>query len=196
MSRPRTCHMTTIALSYEDLAARIGVTVASVRRMAYRHRWHKTRGNDGRTLVHVPDEYFSKRDSVLGACHKTGHEAEPKTDPMASQMAALVAQLAAIRDELSGMAQRLAASEARASASEAVLDVERQRINELRQERDELRTERDNALERLNRNIDRLDRVQAEHYAEIATVRDQLARAESDRNRAIEALAAHSALPW
>ena len=218
--------MTTLTLTYDDLAQRLGITAPSVRRMVYRHRWHKTRGNDGRTLVDVPEEYFAKRDSALmagpKACHEAnhvasheaGHEASHvahhETSPVAAQLGALVAQLATMRDELAGMAQRLATAEGQARGAEAkaeglqaVLDVERRQVGELRQERDRLldqlveeRRERDQAFERLNHNIDRLDRIQAEHHAEIAAVRDQLARAESDRSRAVEALVAHLALPW
>ena len=61
----------------------------------------------------------------------------------------------------------------------------------IRAERD-----RDQALERLNHNIDRLDRVQTEHHAEITAVRDQLARAEHDRDRLAAELEAHLRLPW
>src|ERR671926_224847 len=157
--------MTTLALTYDDLAQRLGITAPSVRRMVYRHRWHKTRGNDGRTLVHVPEEYFARRDSALmagpKACHEACHEADHvasreagheashvarhETSPVAVQLGALVAQLAAMRDELAGMAQRLATAEGQARAAEAkteglqaVLDVERRRGDELHRERDRL----------------------------------------------------------
>ena len=58
------------------------------------------------------------------------------------------------------------------------------------------RAERDQAVERLNLNIDRLDQVQAEHHAELMAVREQMARAEHDRDHAAAELAAHLALPW
>ena len=58
------------------------------------------------------------------------------------------------------------------------------------------RAERDQAVERLNLNTDRLDRVQAEHHAELMVVREQMARAEHDHDRVAAELAAHLALPW
>ena len=55
--------MTTVALGYEELARRLGITMNSVRRTVNRHRWRKVRGNNGRTLIHVPEEYLTRRDA-------------------------------------------------------------------------------------------------------------------------------------
>jgi transcriptional regulator with XRE-family HTH domain len=46
----------TVALTYADLAERLGIEVASAKTRATRSRWHRTRSNDGRALVHVPIE--------------------------------------------------------------------------------------------------------------------------------------------
>ncbi len=79
----------------------------------------------------------------------------------------------------------------RAQAERLLGDSETMRERMVGTERD-----RDQALERLNHNIDRLDRVQAEHHAEIAAVRDQLAKAEHDRDRLTRELETHLRLPW
>ena len=55
--------MTTVGISYEELASRLGITVHSARRMVNRHRWRKTPGNNGRTIVHVPEEYLAQREA-------------------------------------------------------------------------------------------------------------------------------------
>src|SRR5919202_171354 len=55
--------VTTVAISYEELAHRAGISLLSARRISHRHKWRKIRGNDGRTLVHVPVEYLEKRDA-------------------------------------------------------------------------------------------------------------------------------------
>ena len=56
--------------------------------------------------------------------------------------------------------------------------------------------DRGQALERLNHNIDRLDRVQAEHHAEITGVREQLVQTKHDRDRLATELEAHLRMPW
>lgn len=46
----------TVALTFADLAKRLGIQVASAKARAARNRWPRTRANDGRTLVAVPSE--------------------------------------------------------------------------------------------------------------------------------------------
>src|SRR3954454_8412948 len=58
----RTISMTTLALSYDQLAARLGIAVPSARRLVHRKRWSKGKGNDGRAIVQVPAEFFDGRE--------------------------------------------------------------------------------------------------------------------------------------
>ena len=44
----------TISLSYQELAARLGIDTQSARRRVARSGWRKTPGNDGRMRVAVP----------------------------------------------------------------------------------------------------------------------------------------------
>ena len=53
--------MTTLALSYDEIERRLGITIASARRLVHRRRWQKTRSNDGRALVQVPVEFLDSR---------------------------------------------------------------------------------------------------------------------------------------
>lgn len=48
--------MDTIALTYRELAERLGVKPESARKTAQRKRWHRSNANDGTTRVHVPLE--------------------------------------------------------------------------------------------------------------------------------------------
>src|SRR3954454_23064599 len=57
--------MTTLALSYDQLAARLGIAVPSARRLVHRKRWSKGKGNDGRAIVQVPAEFFDGREDGL-----------------------------------------------------------------------------------------------------------------------------------
>jgi hypothetical protein len=43
-------------LTYEEVAVRLGVTPRAARARAFRGRWSKTAGNDGRARVRLPDE--------------------------------------------------------------------------------------------------------------------------------------------
>lgn len=44
----------TLVLTYAELAERLGIEVASAKMRTMRSRWHRVRGNDGLTRVHVP----------------------------------------------------------------------------------------------------------------------------------------------
>src|SRR4051812_3173994 len=57
--------MTTLALSYDRIAARLGIAVPSARRLVHRKRWSKGKGNDGRAIVQVPAEFFDGREDGL-----------------------------------------------------------------------------------------------------------------------------------
>ena len=51
--------METIALTYRELAERLGIKPESARKTAQRRRWHRTTANDGTTRIHVPVEAIS-----------------------------------------------------------------------------------------------------------------------------------------
>ena len=100
--------MATVALTYEQLGERLGITVPSVRRMVNRHRWRKARANDGRTLVSVPEEYLAARE----AAPMPALEVVPEAAPVPALEADLVARLTALQAELVEMARRAGAAEA------------------------------------------------------------------------------------
>src|SRR5689334_20256546 len=45
---------TTVSVTYAELAAARGVSIAAARRLTLRHRWPKRPGNDGQARVTVP----------------------------------------------------------------------------------------------------------------------------------------------
>jgi hypothetical protein len=59
--------VTTLALSYDEIAGRLGIAVASARRLVHRKKWPKGKGNDGRVIVQVPVEFCEGRDGPAGA---------------------------------------------------------------------------------------------------------------------------------
>ena len=112
--------MTTVGIGYEELASRLGITVHSARRMVNRHRWRKTPGNNGRTIVHVPEEYLAQREAERSS-PKAVLETEAPASRMAAEPAAeavpgaahltdLVARLGALQTELAEMVCRAALS--------------------------------------------------------------------------------------
>ncbi len=142
--------MTTTVFSYEGLAERLGITLATARRTSNRHRWRKTRDNRGRALIHVPDEYLTRRDAERAASGDFAgdtHKASPgdalrgaiERVPVAVMMARLgeleaewAARVGRLQAELVEMATRAGASEADAANARAVAE-------ELRQDRDHWR---------------------------------------------------------
>jgi hypothetical protein len=52
----------TVAMTYESLAERLGINVASTRKLVLRRRWARSTGNNGCTVVQVPEEFLQCRD--------------------------------------------------------------------------------------------------------------------------------------
>src|SRR5215207_2902862 len=137
--------MPTTALTYEELAARTGMSLASARRLVHRRKWRKAKGNDGRAVVQVPDDFLEHhqgkhRDAQDGVNHDghdgdhSGHHAL-RADPSA-MMADIMARLAVAQDGLVEMARKLGAADNEIAAL-------RTQVNDSRAARDDARAERD-----------------------------------------------------
>jgi hypothetical protein len=138
--------MSTIAMTYEDLAQRLRISVPSARRLVLRRRWGKGRGNDGKSVVQVPEEFLQRRedsrtdglpDDVL-----TAAMTDPATVAEPAGMADLMTRLAAAQDQLVEMARRQGASEAEANALKA-------QVEEVRTDRDAWRRQAEEAMRQL-----------------------------------------------
>ncbi len=160
--------------TYGELAARLGTSTGAARVRAQRRRWKRQVGNDGLARVFVPED---EELCPARAPHVRPHE-PPDVPRTYTHEAELLKRLGELQAELAALAQRLATAEGRAGAAEAQAEGLRAVLEAERRQADVLRAERDQALERISR-----------HVAD-------LARAEHDRDRAAEALAAHLVLPW
>ncbi len=179
-------------LTYAELAKRLGTSTGAARVRAQRRRWKRQVGNDGLAKVFVPED-----EELCPARAPNVRPHDPPDVPRTyTHEAELLKRLGELQGELAALAQRLATAEGRAGAAEAQVEGLRAVLEVERRQAGELRAERDQAVERLNLNTDRLDRVQAEHHAELMVVREQMARAEHDHDRVAAELAAHLALPW
>jgi hypothetical protein len=123
--------MTTLALSYDQLAARLGIAVPSARRLVHRKRWSKGKGNDGRAIVQVPAEFFDGREDGPSDNQNDGpadrqeddRDDSPKTVRRTdAALSDAIIRLAAAQAELVEMARRLGAAEGEAATLRADRD--------------------------------------------------------------------------
>lgn len=125
--------MTTTALSYEELADRLGINLTSARRLVLRRRWSKLRGNDGKAIIQVPEDFLQSRDDARDDSHDDGATDDAVTvappDPAAVALTDAMARLAAAQDRIVELVEKLGWSEASLAAHCVWLE-------ELRAERD------------------------------------------------------------
>jgi hypothetical protein len=75
--------MTTVWLTYDELAERLGIERESARQHVKRKHWARQKGNDGKVRIGVPEEVLSSRsepdteggtDPVQGPVHPPAHD--------------------------------------------------------------------------------------------------------------------------
>lgn len=83
--------MSTVAVTYRELADRLGIKPESARKTAQRKHWHRSMGNDGTVRVHVPLDALDVPETVPADV--------PVTVPsdLEMQISALEALLAEVR---------------------------------------------------------------------------------------------------
>jgi hypothetical protein len=94
--------MSTVALTYRELAERLGVKPESARKTAQRKRWHRTTGNDGTTRIHVPLEALPVTGDSPSDTSRDSHGDSPTPSPnpiheLQTRVAVLETELAAER---------------------------------------------------------------------------------------------------
>lgn len=135
-----TATMSTTAMSYEEIADRFGITLLSARRMVHRRKWPKTKGNDGRAVVQVPNEFLDNHHGKHRDDHHGGHTdehsgqhddkgtaGEAEADQSAL-MADMMARLVTAQDNLAKMAHKLGTAEGEIAALRAQADEARATI--------------------------------------------------------------------
>ena len=99
-------------------------------------------------------------------------------EPRSNAEGELLARLAALQAEMIETTQRLVVAEGRAGSAEGELRA--------------VTAERDRLLERSAEDRGERERL----LNELTSLHERVAKAEHDRTRAVDALAAHMALPW
>lgn len=103
--------MTTRAMTYAELGAALGITQASAKRLALRHKWLKTIGNDGLSRVAVPIEKLeATRDNARGdARDSTGGDTRDDTSVIVSDNKVLLTYLEKENETLKARVEKLEA---------------------------------------------------------------------------------------
>jgi len=82
--------MTSIeTLTYQELAERLGIKVASARKMVQRKRWKRLAGNDGLVRIQVPVDALSPKDSPKDGSRDSpsdGHRDSPTDSPYVREL--------------------------------------------------------------------------------------------------------------
>ena len=113
----------TKALTYAELAQARGITIAATKTLVWRKRWPRTRGNDGLTLVQVPEEEIGEpsQESSHEPPHESAQENPQESPPEPPGSLAAIAALERHVTRLEALleARERALSEARSHLEEA-----------------------------------------------------------------------------
>jgi hypothetical protein len=89
-------------LTYAEIAEALKIAPASAYRLALRRRWPRTKGNDGKTRVDVPDEALTRHCDSTSDSHSDSH-----------------LTIARLEGELKGLREAMIEARARADAAES-----------------------------------------------------------------------------
>lgn len=106
--------MTTQTVTYAELAARLGITEDSAKRLVRRRKWPRKTGNDGKMRIDVPVDRLDVAPDSPGDTPPVSPGVSPGDDP-----AVTIARLEA---EISGLKALVEAERARADATAADRD--------------------------------------------------------------------------
>jgi hypothetical protein len=106
--------MTEEWLTYREAAERLGSTAEAVRYRAQRGRWPRTRGNDGRARIQLPEDPNPVR---TPSAQPVRTPSAPRAD--AQLINSLQEHVATLKEQLSAAELRLTAAEARAGEEAA-----------------------------------------------------------------------------
>lgn len=106
--------MTTQTVTYAELAARLGITEDSAKRLVRRRKWPRKTGNDGKMRIDIPVDRLNLTPDSPGDTPPVSPGVSPGDDP-----AVTIARLEA---EISGLKALVEAERARADATAADRD--------------------------------------------------------------------------
>ena len=122
--------MSTVSMTYDQLAARFGIGAKSARNLVRRKGWRRTQGNDGAARIDVPLEALPA-DGSTDAGTSGGSDAAPDAPMAPAADAGLVDSL---RAEIAVLQSALVRAEAVAAERSTTLEHERRRAEEAQAE--------------------------------------------------------------
>ncbi len=110
-------------LTYQQTGERLGISSEAARQRARRLRWRHQRGNDGRTLIQLPEGEEPR--APVHPTVQTG--VQPPVQPPVQPVGQTAGEAAALRELVDVLRTQLAKAETRADEDRAQLRVERER---------------------------------------------------------------------
>ncbi len=112
-------------LTYSEAAKHLSISAEAVRQRAIRGRWQRTKGNDGRARVRIPDDLSERTDGVRTASASVPVDALPPAterliSALESHIVTLQAELATEHGRTVSLGAEVAAE--RAHADKAIAD--------------------------------------------------------------------------
>lgn len=165
----------TTLMTYDELAARLGIERESARQLAIRKRWTRQRGNDGRARVAVPDDALPSP----SPSDATGHDPSKRTsdDPLQDTDAVRV-----LTRHIERLEQALLTAEEKATHLESERDVGRDLARQAEGERDAARADARAAAAQAEA-LREVLAVERERAAELKVERDRLLADQRPRSR-------------
>jgi hypothetical protein len=117
------------SLTYSELAETLKITPDSANRLARRKHWPRTKGNDGRVRVSVPEEALVRQASPPDSPGDSPPVSPLDDNPVHVQIARLEGELAGVREALTEARARAAAAETRSAELSVDLAAERTRAD-------------------------------------------------------------------
>jgi hypothetical protein len=121
------------SLTYAELGEALKITPESANRLARRRRWARSKGNDGRTRVAVPDEALDRPVSPL-----VSPMDRPPDSPLDKLIKALEAHVETLKEQLVAAEARIERQAAEATARDAKhateIAIEREKADRARDE--------------------------------------------------------------
>lgn len=151
------------SLTYAELAKALKIKPESATRLAMRKHWQRTKGNDGKVRVTVPEDVLVRADDHPDS-HPDDHPDSHPDNQHDNPVHALQAQIARLEGELTGARETICEARARADAAEA-------RIADYAVELAAERTKTSKAIEAFSGLADRLDALAAAHQRQPFLVR-------------------------
>ena len=138
--------------TYKDLADYLGILEDSARIKAKRKGWRLIRGNDGRTIIEVPQEELKRSEGEQLYLLKNPKQAPVNPEHLAEALSRVIPYLEGLKESqaaLEDLKIRTAVAEAQVTELRGALETERQRTKDLEETQEKLQAKLSDAQSQL-----------------------------------------------